>query len=162
MPRPPSRAPPCPRPSPAPPAGAAVRRYQDDTPDPAAPFRPEDLPQLRAWQADGTLRRFALLLFHRASGFAANGMCCWHVPEAAADGFGRRLAAEPDVTHCYARPFTPAFPFNLYAMIHKSSWQEGFDTFRRLTDAAGLPPGKVLFSTREYKKSSVRFFLEED
>ena len=66
------------------------------------------------------------------------------------------------MTHCYARPLTPAFPFNLYAMIHKSSWQEGFDTFRRLTDAAGLPPGKVLFSTREYKKSSVRFFLEED
>ena len=32
----------------------------------------------------------------------------------------------------------------------------------RLTRAAGLPPGKVLFSTREYKKSSVRFFLEED
>lgn len=153
-----------PRPAEPPPEPlrAVVRRYQDDTPDPAAPFRPEDLPQLRAWQADGTLRRFALLLFHRASGFAANGMCCWHVPEAEADGFGRRLAAEPDVTHCYARPLTPAFPFNLYAMIHKSSWQEGFDTFRRLTDAAGLPPGKVLFSTREYKKSSVRFFLEED
>ena len=153
-----------PRPAPIPPEPLRdlVRRYQDDVPDPAAPFRPDDLPQLRAWQADGTLRRFALLLFHRASGFAANGMCCWRVPEAEADTFGRRLAADPDVTHCYARPLSPIFPFNLYAMIHKTSWQEGFDAFRRLTRVAGLPPGKVLFSTREYKKSSVRFFLEED
>lgn len=141
---------------------AIVRRYQDDTEDPRAPFRPEDLPRLRAWQADGTLRRFALLLFHRASGFTANGMCCWRVPEAETDRFGRRLASDSDVTHCYARPFSEAFPFNLYAMIHKTSWQEGFDTFRRLTRAAELPEdGKVFFSTREFKKSSVRFFLED-
>lgn len=141
---------------------AVVRRYQDDTADPCAPFRPEDLPRLRAWQADGTLRRFALLLYHRASGFTANGMCCWRVPVVEADGFGRRLAAEPDVTHCYARPLTDAFPFNLYAMIHKTSWEEGFDTFRGLTRAAGLPAdGKVFFSTREFKKSSIRFFVEE-
>lgn len=140
---------------------ALVRRYQDDADDLRAPFRPADLPRLRAWQADGTLRRFALLLRHRASGFIANGMCCWSVPPGPeADRFGRLLAADPDVTHCYARPRTAQFPFNLYAMIHKTSWEEGFDAFRRLTRTAGLPEGKVFFSTREFKKSSVRFFLE--
>ena len=38
-----------PRPAPIPPEPlrALVRRYQDDVPDPAAPFRPDDLPQLR-------------------------------------------------------------------------------------------------------------------
>ncbi len=157
-------APTCPSPATPPDAEgrAIVRRYQDDTADPCAPFRLEDLPRLRAWQADGTLRRFALLLFHRASGFTANGMCCWRVPEAEADAFGRRLAADPDVTHCYARPLSDAFPFNLYAMVHKTSWEEGFNTFRRLTRAAGLPEdGKVFFSTREFKKSSIRFFLED-
>lgn len=157
-------APAAPRPAPLPDeaARAVVRRYQDDTADVASPFRAEDLPRLRAWQADGTLRRFALLLWHRASGFAANGMCCWRVPEAEADALGHRLAADADVTHCYARPLMEVFPFNLYAMIHKTSWQEGFDTFLRLTREAGLPPGgKVLFSTREFKKSSVRCFVEE-
>lgn len=141
---------------------ALVRRYQDDTATPCTPFRTEDLPRLRAWQTNGTLRRFSLLLYHRASGFTANGMCCWRVPMAETDRFGRRLAAEPEVTHCYARPLTDAFPFNLYAMIHKTSWEEGVDTFRRLTRAAGLPEdGKVFFSTREFKKSSIRFFVEE-
>lgn len=135
-----------------------IRRYQDDTLSPEAPFLAQDLPQLRAWQHDGTLRRFALLLQHRASGFVANGMCCWHVPEAERDAFGRRLAAFAEVTHCYARPEHERFPFNLYAMIHKTSWEAGYQAFQKLTQGAGLPKGRLFFSTREFKKSSVTFF----
>ncbi len=150
-----------PAPLPPEPLRAVVRRYQDDCPDAGAPFRPEDLPRLRAWQADGTLRRFALLLRHRAGGFTANGMCCWAVPPEACDAVGRRLAADADVTHCYARPERPGFPFTLYAMIHKTSWQEGFRAFQRLGVLVGRP-GKVFFSTREFKKTSLRCFLEED
>ena len=142
---------------------ALVRRYQETPANLAVPFRAEDLPQLRAWQADGTLRRFALLLRHRATGFTANGMCCWPVATDDLDRLGRRLAAESDVTHCYARPPNARFPFTLYAMIHKTSWLEGFETFRRLTRVAGLPgAGKVFFSTRELKKSSIPFFCEEN
>ncbi|MEG1933793.1 MAG: hypothetical protein RR133_04320 [Kiritimatiellia bacterium] len=140
-----------------------VRAYQEDTADIMHPFRTEDLAQLQAWQENGTLRRFALLLRHRASGFTANGMCCWSVPQTALEAAGRRLAQASDVTHCYARPSFPEFPFNLYAMIHKTSWQEGYETFLRLTRDAELPAnGKVFFSTREFKKTSVRFFCEED
>ncbi len=140
---------------------ALVRRYQNDTAQLSSPFLPEDLPTLQAWQANGTLRRFALLLRHRANGFTANGMCCWAVPETELDSFGRRLAQDPDVTHCYARPTHPDFPFNLYAMIHKCSWQEGYDTFRRLTTSAQLPTdGKVFFSTREFKKTSLQCFIK--
>jgi DNA-binding Lrp family transcriptional regulator len=140
---------------------AIVRRYQDDTLDLAHPFRDEDLAQLRAWQADGTMRRFALLLYHRANGFTANGMCCWQVPTAEIDTYGRRLAAMPAVTHCYARPENAAFPFTLYAMIHNSSWEAAYQVFNQLTREAGLDavPRKIFFSTHEYKKSSLRFFL---
>ncbi len=140
---------------------AIVRRYQDDTEHVAQPFHAEDLPQLRAWQANGTMRRFALLLRHRATGFTANGMCCWAVNPQEADVYGRRLATDPDVTHCYARPLAENFPFNLYAMIHKQSWQEGYDAFQRLTRLADLPPGRIFFSTHEYKKSSLRCFIED-
>ncbi len=140
---------------------AIVRRYQDDTANLFTPFTEDDLPQLRAWQADGTLRRFALLLYHRVSGFAANGMCCWQVPQEELDLFGRRLAAFPEVTHCYARPAHASFPFTLYAMIHKTSWQEAMNTFDHLTQTCGLSghPRKIFFSTHEYKKSSLRFFI---
>ena len=138
-----------------------VRRYQEDTLAIQTPFRAEDLPQLRLWLADGTLRRFGLLLYHRASGFSANGMCCWDVSPEEIDLYGRRLAASPDVTHCYARPQHEHFPFSLYAMIHKTSWQAALDTFHRLSQETGLHhhPRKIFFSTQEYKKSSLRFFL---
>lgn len=139
-----------------------IRRYQDDTCRPEAPFRNEDLPHMAALAADGRMRRFSLLLHHHAGGFTANGMCCWPVAPDACDPFGRRLAAEADVTHCYARPARDDFPFTLYAMIHKRSWQAGVETFNRLTSLAGLPAtGKLFFSTREYKKSSMRFFTEQ-
>lgn len=151
---------------PAPPlspeAVTIVRRYQDDTAKVVEPWRLADLPQLRTWQADGTLRRFALLLRHRAGGFMANGMCCWQVAPAACDEAGRRLAAEAEVTHCYARPASAAFPFTLYAMIHKRSWAAGYAAFCRLGRLIGAPAGKVFFSTHEFKKSSIRFFTEED
>lgn len=143
---------------PTPEEQALVRRYQGDTATPEAPFRAEDLPLLQRWQRDGTMRRFALLLAHRPSGFIANGMCCWRVPEAECDVFGRRLAACAEVTHCYARPAHATFPFNLYAMIHKTSWAEGYATFQRLTQEAGLPEGRLFFSTQEFKKQSLNFF----
>ena len=140
---------------------AIVRRYQDDCLDAATPFQIPDLAQLNAWQADGTLRRFGLLLYHRATGFTANGMCCWQVPPAEQATYGRRLAASPEVTHCYARPEQPGFPFTLYAMIHKTSWQEAIDTFQMLSRETGLThhPQRIFFSTHEYKKSSLRFFI---
>ncbi len=140
---------------------AIVRRYQDDTLNPYAPFEEADLAQLQAWQTDGTLRRFALLLYHRANGFMANGMCCWQVPPEACDTYGRRLAAMPEVTHCYARPAQEGFPFTLYAMIHNTSWEAAYAVFNRLTQQAELTPfeRKIFFSTHEYKKSSVRFFI---
>ncbi len=143
------------------PGRVLIHRYQDDTDRPEAPFRPEDLPTLRAWQADGRLRRFALLPYHHSAGFTANGMCCWPVAESALDRFGARLAAEPSVTHCYARPAAPNFPFTLYAMIHRHSWEEGIATFRELTRKVGLPTtGRILFSLKEYKKTSPRLFDE--
>jgi hypothetical protein len=88
-------------------------------------------------------------------------MCCWQVPPQELDTFGRRLAAMPEVTHCYARPENAAFPFTLYAMIHNTSWESAYDIFNRLTHECELDaiPRKIFFSTHEYKKSSLRFFL---
>lgn len=141
-----------------------VRRYQDDTNTPEAPFREEDLPQLQAWQASGVMRRYALLLRHRATGFTANAMCCWSLPDAERLTAGRTLAADPDVTHCYARPYAENFPFNLYAMVHKTSWDDAYDTYLRLSQSLHTEPhmGRVFFSTREFKKTSLRCFTSLD
>jgi DNA-binding Lrp family transcriptional regulator len=139
-----------------------IRRYQGDTQTPHTPFLVEDLPQLQAWFEKGILRRYALLLRHRTTGFTANAMCCWDVPEAQLLDVGRTLSAESDVTHCYARPKAHNFPFSIYAMIHKTSWDEAYDTFCRLSSLLPhtIPKGQAFFSLREFKKTSLSFFTE--
>lgn len=118
----------------------------------------EVLRKVAEWKSSGILRRVGLLLKHREAGFKANGMCCWNVPEEQVCDFGRRLAQFPEVTHCYERPFCPEVPFRLYAMIHRQSVPETRALFARLTDEAGLPPGRIFFSTTEFKKTSMAFF----
>ena len=147
---------------------AIVRLLQGDLPLAPRFFAPlagqlnisEDalLSQLREWQANGVLRRIGLLLRHREIGFKANGMCCWDVPGDDIREAGRRVASAPEVTHCYERPRTPRFPFRLYAMIHTSSWRETQALFQRITADAALPPGRLLLSLTEFKKTSMRFF----
>ena len=116
------------------------------------------LERLRDWQASGVLRRFGLLLRHRKIGFKANGMCCWDMPEEEVAAAGRRVAAFPEVTHCYERPRVDIFPFRLYAMIHTSDWLKTQQLYERLTREAGLADGQVLLSVKEFKKTSMSFF----
>jgi siroheme decarboxylase len=113
--------------------------------------------KLRVWQGQGVLRRIAPVLYHRAAGFAANGMCVWKVPGEVC-ALGRLVAAWPEVTHCYQRPRLPEFPFDLYAMIHAGSTEELHGMFGGISSVCGLREGVMLLSAREFKKSSMRYF----
>ena len=116
------------------------------------------LKQLRSWQEAGIMRRIGLLLRHREIGFKANGMCCWDMPGAEVLEAGRRVAAFPEVTHCYERPRMDIFPFRLYAMIHTRTWLGTQQLFERISREAGLSNGQLLLSVTEYKKTSMQFF----
>lgn len=148
-----------------------VRRIQDNLPlveEPLTAVAEELkwdtdklLELLAAWKGAGVLRRIGFILRHRAAGFAANGMCVWPVDEADAERAGRILAGNPEVTHCYQRSSSPSVPFNLYAMIHARERSTAEATFRRLSGLASLTGGRMLISTREFKKSSPIFFLDK-
>ncbi|MBQ6340280.1 MAG: hypothetical protein IJI36_14160, partial [Kiritimatiellae bacterium] len=122
------------------------------------------LSTLELWHRRGRLKRIGLLLAHRTAGYVANGMCCWRV-EGDTTEAGRALAARDEVTHCYERPPSEAFPYNLFAMVHATSPDEAraqhAGLHRSLADALGLEPATVmLLSTKEYKKTSMTFFVE--
>ena len=118
---------------------------------------PDLLATLRQWKQQGVLRRIAPILHHRAAGFRANGMCVWPV-SGDVEICGRRLAARPEVTHCYQRPRIPGFAFDLFAMIHAGSEEQLWRMFAQISAACGLQAGAVLLSTREFKKSSLQYF----
>ncbi len=115
---------------------------------------------LQRWQREGVIRRIALVVRHRQLGFSANSMCVWKVAPEALVAAGQSMARSPHVTHCYERPSSPAFPYNLYAMIHARSPDEAVAIFQKLGSDTGLPEGAMMWSVREFKKSSPIFFCE--
>ncbi len=124
-------------------------------------YAPDDLlALLKRWEAAGVIRRIAFVLRHRQLGFLANSMCVWSVAAGGIESAGASMAHSPHVTHCYERPAFPSFPFNLYAMIHAKTREQAAGIFERLGLDAGLSAGRMLWSVREYKKTSPVFFCE--
>ena len=122
-------------------------------------YAPADLlALLQRWQQTGIIRRIGLVLRHRQLGFSANSMCVWAVTADQIKAAGASLAKSPHVTHCYERPCFPAFPYNLYAMIHAKSREEAISVFEQLGRDAGLSNGRMLWSVHEFKKASPVFF----
>ncbi len=121
------------------------------------------LSTLELWRRQGRLKRIGLLLKHRAAGWTANGMCCWRIAGDTVDA-GRALAARNEVTHCYERPSAPAFPYNLFAMVHARSEDAAEAQFAALDAVVREVAGEaaeastMLLSEREYKKTSLSFF----
>ncbi|MBT3192359.1 MAG: Lrp/AsnC family transcriptional regulator, partial [Verrucomicrobia bacterium] len=123
---------------------------------------PDDLLEcLREWKRGSVLRRVGVILRHREMGFNANGMCVWNAPPELVEEAGRTLAGFRDVTHCYQRDVIPGFPYNLFAMIHADRYESALEKFQGLSQAIGLSNGRVLFSLREFKKTSPRYFCED-
>lgn len=115
--------------------------------------------RLGALLAQGVIRRIGAVPNHYALGYAANGMSVWNVDDARVDELGERVGALEFVTHCYRRPrHLPAWPYNLFAMVHgrsRDEVDEKIDCIARLLgdSCAGHD---VLFSTRILKKTGLR------
>ena len=120
------------------------------------------LEQLEAWIESGTIRRVALVVNHRRLGFTANAMCVWRVADSEVEHLGQLISQRTEITHCYERPPSGEVPYNLFAMIHANSISSAREMFEDISISAGLPPGKILVSKREFKKSSPEFFRDED
>ena len=117
----------------------------------------ELLTRLRAYKNQGILRRFGAILYHKTAGFAANGMSVWNVPDNDVKRVGELMAAFNEVSHCYERPRFPDWPYNLFAMIHGHSEEECRKVASQIAAKAGISDYDILFSLREFKKSSMEY-----
>lgn len=120
----------------------------------------EVLRRLEALIENGIIRRFGCIVRHHELGYTANAMAVWDVPEEAIDEIGARVAAHEFVTLCYQRPRRPpAWPFNLFCMIHgrdRDAVVKQIEVLRRLPDLADCPSG-ILFSRRRFKQRGAMF-----
>jgi DNA-binding Lrp family transcriptional regulator len=114
----------------------------------------------REYESIGVMRRFAAILRHRDAGFTANGMIVWKVPDNKIDEVGYKLASFPQVSHCYRRPEYPDWPFNLFSMIHARTIDGAKKIATELSQFVGIDEYRILFSTKEFKKERVKYFVD--
>jgi siroheme decarboxylase len=112
----------------------------------------------KEYEEMGVMRRFAAILRHRDAGFSANGMVVWKVPPNKIDDVGYKLAAFPQVSHCYRRPVFSDWPFNLFSMVHARTLKAAERIAHAMSSAVGIRDYSILFSTREFKKQRVKYF----
>ena len=151
---------------------ALARELQKDLPLVERPFDDwaaalglspaELLAETRGFLARGEMRRFAAVLQHRAAGFVANAMGVWKVPENEdPDKYGAVMASFSAVSHCYRRPTYPDWPYALFSMVHGRTVDDCERTLQAIAAKTGLSEYKALYSSKEYKKTRVKYFTPE-
>jgi DNA-binding Lrp family transcriptional regulator len=116
----------------------------------------EVIRRLSDLEKEGIIRRFAATIGHRALGILANAMIAWQVPDSDVEAVGLIFASFEEVTHCYERFTGPNWPYNLYTMVHSRSRDDCIKIALRLSQASGMNEYRILFSEKEYKKTSAR------
>jgi DNA-binding Lrp family transcriptional regulator len=122
---------------------------------------PELFAQLTEYQERKLMRRFSAVLYHRRSGFRANAMIVWKVPPERSEEVGTIMAENAAVTHCYERPTFPDWEYSHFTMVHAPTRDECEEIGRDIAQATGITENLLLYSTREYKKTRVRYFVED-
>ena len=116
--------------------------------------------KLKHYEDVGVMRRFAAILRHRQVGFTANGMIVWKVPEDRISQVGDLLGAFPQVSHCYERPTYDDWPYNVFSMIHCKTHDEAHEMAKTIQNQINVDEYDILFSSREFKKTRVEYFVE--
>lgn len=147
-----------------------IAAMQDDFPLVAEPYREiaerlniseaELLTRLQRFRTNGHIRKMGAVLRHREVGYAANALCAWNVPVERIEEIGAQLAAKETITHCYVREAQPGWRYNFYTMLHAHTREECRKMAEEISRQTGLTDYIMLFSTKEWKKTSMRYFCE--
>lgn len=115
----------------------------------------------RVMNERGHLRRFAGIINHRTAGFRANGMAVWNVPAERIQEFGQFAAGYRNVSHCYQRPTYPDWPYSVFSMLHHAKVAGVEEVAAAISRETGIEDYRVLYSTTEYKKIRLPYFIPE-
>jgi len=145
-----------------------IRTLQEDLPISTEPFKEiaKDLAiseefllnRIQFFLDSGIMRRFGAALRHHQVGFKFNAMVVWKIPISYSKEVGHRMAQFSEVSHCYERPTYPDWPYNLFTMIHGTSKEDCFIVAKKIALDVGFFDYELLFSTRELKKVSMKYF----
>jgi DNA-binding Lrp family transcriptional regulator len=145
-----------------------IRLIQGDLPPDLRPFgvlakrlgisEREFVRRVKSLKRKGIVRRFGATLRHQEAGFSANAMVAWIVPEEKIEEVGKLMAKFREVTHCYQRRVQNDWKYNLYTMVHGDSEEQCYQIAKRMSAETGITDYILLFSEKEFKKTSMQYF----
>ena len=148
-----------------------IKEVQEDFPLVSEPFSmiankteistDELIERLIRFRSNGIMRRVAAILHHRKAGFRANAMGVWDVPIDKIEDIAPKMAAFKSVSHCYRRPTYPDWPYSLFTMIHGRSPKDCNNLIKKLSEISGIEKYDALYSSKEYKKTRLKFFSQD-
>jgi len=143
-----------------------LRNIPDDFPLVLEPYREigtrcaidgdEIVERLKKMIKEGTIRRIAAVLYHRRVSYTHNAMVVWRIKKDDVRKSGDIMATFPEVSHCYERDTGGFWEYNLYTMIHGKSREDCVEIVYRISQKIGVNDFKILFSKREFKKTSIK------
>ncbi|SMB92255.1 DNA-binding transcriptional regulator, Lrp family [Desulfonispora thiosulfatigenes DSM 11270] len=148
-----------------------VREVQGDLPLDPRPYKviaqrlgiEEDflIDKINEFLEKGYIRRMGAALRHRKIGLKANPMIVWQVPKDKIDEVGTKLSSLSQVTHCYHRKELPKLNYNVYSMIHAETREDCYELAKEMSKMIGIEKYNLLFSEKELKKTSMKYFMED-
>ncbi len=146
-----------------------MKCLQDDIPSTLTPYKDiaeslgtteeQVIDRINAYKEKKWIRRFGATLRHTKAGFKANGMGVWKAPNPEdRQRLGEEMASFREVSHCYERSAFHDWPYNLFTMIHGQSKEDCEEVAKRISEKTGLKEYNMLYSSREFKKSSMKYF----
>jgi siroheme decarboxylase len=106
----------------------------------------------------GVIRRFGATLRHEEAGYNSNAMVAWLVPEDRIESVANAMVKFRQVTHCYHRSSSMDWKYNFYTMIHAEDRETCHRLARRMSEKTGIKDYILLFSEKEFKKTSMEYF----
>lgn len=115
----------------------------------------EVISKLNRLKNEGIIRRFGASINNRKVGIKANGMIVWKIPRNRVDEIGEIFSKNENVTHCYTRRIIPdRWLYNMFTVIHSHEYSIVESIVNEMSKLVGIDEYKILFSTREFKKTS--------
>ena len=121
----------------------------------------EFLERVKDFVREKKIRKLGAVLQHRAAGFKSNALCAWNVPAEKLADIAAIMSSHAAVSHCYDRTPAPNWNYNLYTMIHAKSRAECDSIIDELSHLTGITDFQALYSIKEWKKTSMKYFTEE-
>jgi DNA-binding Lrp family transcriptional regulator len=108
---------------------------------------------------DGCIKRIGCIVNHVVTGFDANCMVVWDVPDDELDDRGAAVGSLPYVTLCYHRPRRPEqdWPYNLFTMIHGREAEAVDEKIDELATEYLPVDHERLYSTETLKQTGARY-----